>query len=282
MSDPNNGRNIVVPVDITMPSSAFFSFPLWIWYLVLKFTCPAKIRRFAFLQTSLLVFEDRNTLFEVRDRPVAGTVGSGVAYGRMAKVGDGSGVERGGLWPDARSERWNDQEACDMIIKCVLDNARPADKVHLYHVLHKRTKNGQIDTEDFQKQEEEAKACVMKHYSHLFDMHKVEIGQVISHHAEELDAKMIIMLRHHRSSIIELKTFFIGSITKYCMNHCKVQIGQVVSQHAEELDAKMIIMMRHHRKHLPDVLDIKTFFIGSVTKYCMLHCKQPVFVVNPR
>ncbi len=57
-------------------------------------------------------------------------------------------------------------------------------------------------------------------------------------------------------------------------NTDKDSIGEIICVRAEELKSPAVVMAKHNQA------SIKEFFLGSVTKYCTHHCKQPVIVLH--
>ncbi|KAK9805202.1 hypothetical protein WJX72_005879 [[Myrmecia] bisecta] len=51
-------------------------------------------------------------------------------------------------------------------------------------------------------------------------------------------------------------------------------VGAVICQRAEKLNAAGVVMAKHNRGRISE------FFLGSVTKYCTHHSKQPVVVLH--
>lgn len=51
-------------------------------------------------------------------------------------------------------------------------------------------------------------------------------------------------------------------------------IGEAVCKRAEALSAAAVVMAKHQRGAIAE------FFLGSVTKYCTTHCKQPLIVLH--
>ncbi|KAI7840666.1 hypothetical protein COHA_005588 [Chlorella ohadii] len=51
-------------------------------------------------------------------------------------------------------------------------------------------------------------------------------------------------------------------------------IGEAVCKRAEALNAAAVVMAKHQRGAIAE------FFLGSVTKYCTHHCKQPLVVLH--
>ncbi|KAI7843165.1 hypothetical protein COHA_003149 [Chlorella ohadii] len=49
-------------------------------------------------------------------------------------------------------------------------------------------------------------------------------------------------------------------------------IGNVVCKKAEELEAAVTVLARHSKSKLQE------FFLGSVSNFCVHHCKRPVLV----
>jgi nucleotide-binding universal stress UspA family protein len=49
-------------------------------------------------------------------------------------------------------------------------------------------------------------------------------------------------------------------------------IGTVLCKKADELNAAVLVVARHDKSKLQE------FFIGSVSKFCIEHCKTPVLV----
>ena len=57
-------------------------------------------------------------------------------------------------------------------------------------------------------------------------------------------------------------------------NTDKDSIGELICVRAEELQTPAVVMSKHSQGA------IKEFFLGSVTKYCTQHCKQPVIILH--
>lgn len=57
-------------------------------------------------------------------------------------------------------------------------------------------------------------------------------------------------------------------------NTDKDSIGKLICFRAEESATPAVIMSKHNQGA------IKEFFMGSVTKYCTQHCKQPVVILH--
>lgn len=57
-------------------------------------------------------------------------------------------------------------------------------------------------------------------------------------------------------------------------NTDKDSIAELICFRAEELQTPAIVMSKHSQG------TIKEFFMGSVTKYCTQHCKQPVIILH--
>ena len=51
-------------------------------------------------------------------------------------------------------------------------------------------------------------------------------------------------------------------------------IGNVVCQRAEALAVTAVVVAGHNKSRVGD------FLMGSVTNFCMHHCKKPVLVVH--
>lgn len=51
-------------------------------------------------------------------------------------------------------------------------------------------------------------------------------------------------------------------------------IGEAICKRGEALGAAAVIMAKHQRGAIAE------FFLGSVTKYCTHHCKQPLIVLH--
>jgi nucleotide-binding universal stress UspA family protein len=51
-------------------------------------------------------------------------------------------------------------------------------------------------------------------------------------------------------------------------------IGEAICKRAEALNASAVVMAKHQRGAIAE------FFLGSVTKYCTHHCKQPLIVLH--
>lgn len=51
-------------------------------------------------------------------------------------------------------------------------------------------------------------------------------------------------------------------------------IGEAICKRAEALQAAAVVMAKHQRGAIAE------FFLGSVTKYCTHHCKQPLVVLH--
>lgn len=50
-------------------------------------------------------------------------------------------------------------------------------------------------------------------------------------------------------------------------------IGEAICKHADQLKPTFVILTKHSKSALA------TFFVGSVTKYCLAHIRQPVLVI---
>eukprot|EP00798_Chlamydomonas_sp_ICE-L_P004764 gene4764-34515_t len=50
-------------------------------------------------------------------------------------------------------------------------------------------------------------------------------------------------------------------------------IGRVICRRAERLGASCVVLAKHNRGA------IKEFFLGSVTSYCLHHCKMPMLII---
>lgn len=57
-------------------------------------------------------------------------------------------------------------------------------------------------------------------------------------------------------------------------NTDKDSIGEIICRRAEDLKTPAVVMAKHNQA------SIKEFFLGSVSKYCTHHCKQPVIVLH--
>lgn len=57
-------------------------------------------------------------------------------------------------------------------------------------------------------------------------------------------------------------------------NTDKDSIGEIICIRAQELQTPAVVMSKHSQGA------IKEFFMGSVTKYCAQHCKQPVIILH--
>lgn len=57
-------------------------------------------------------------------------------------------------------------------------------------------------------------------------------------------------------------------------NTDKDSIGEIICKRAEDLHTPAVVMAKHNQA------SIKEFFLGSVSKYCTHHCKQPVIVLH--
>ena len=57
-------------------------------------------------------------------------------------------------------------------------------------------------------------------------------------------------------------------------NTDKDSIGELICVRAADLKTPAVVMAKHNQT------SIKEFFMGSVSKYCTHHCKQPVIVLH--
>ena len=57
-------------------------------------------------------------------------------------------------------------------------------------------------------------------------------------------------------------------------NTDKDSIGEIICVRAHDLKTPAVVMAKHNQG------SIKEFFMGSVSKYCTHHCKQPVIVLH--
>lgn len=57
-------------------------------------------------------------------------------------------------------------------------------------------------------------------------------------------------------------------------NTDKDSIGAIICKRAQDLQTPAVVMAKHNQG------SIKEFFLGSVSKYCTHHCKQPVIVLH--
>lgn len=51
-------------------------------------------------------------------------------------------------------------------------------------------------------------------------------------------------------------------------------IGEAICKRAEALSAAVVLLAKHQKGALSE------FFLGSSTKYCITHCKQPLVVLH--
>ncbi|KAA6418458.1 MAG: hypothetical protein FRX49_11618 [Trebouxia sp. A1-2] len=57
-------------------------------------------------------------------------------------------------------------------------------------------------------------------------------------------------------------------------NTDKDSIAAIICKRAQDLETPAVVMAKHNQG------SIKEFFLGSVSKYCTHHCKQPVIVLH--
>jgi nucleotide-binding universal stress UspA family protein len=146
----------------------------------------------------------------------------------------------------------DDSDASEEAVKWTLANIyKDGDDLHMIHVIPRFQLIGGVPPADFVAHHDP------KVYEELIKKSEAFIARRVLTHVDQMTTASTSL-----PPVIHIIKFETDSDS----------IGTVLCRKAEELNAAVLVVARHDKSKLSQ------FFLGSVSQFCVEHCKRPVVV----